>query len=97
MLSRFASPSGGTDWDAVIDAEVARRRRLELFPEPSELVDEVKARHGFARAHRFPPPASPAPQFDTSVIPWWAWVRRFHLPEAERVNGRAAVRPPQGR
>ena len=19
--------------------------------------------------------------FDTSEIPWWAWVRRFHLPE----------------
>lgn len=20
-------------------------------------------------------------RFDTSEIPWWAWVRRFHLPE----------------
>lgn len=20
-------------------------------------------------------------QFDTAEIPWWAWVRRFHLPE----------------
>ena len=30
-------------------------------------------------------------QFDTSVVPWWAWVRRFHLPEAERINGRAAM------
>merc|ERR1719198_1044168 len=29
--------------------------------------------------------------FDTSDIPWWAWVRRFHLPEAELVNGRAAM------
>jgi hypothetical protein len=19
--------------------------------------------------------------FDTAEIPWWAWVRRFHLPE----------------
>jgi len=25
--------------------------------------------------------------FDTSIIPWWAWVRRFHLPEAEKING----------
>ena len=25
------------------------------------------------------------------MVPWWAWVRRFHLPEAERVNGRAAM------
>lgn len=21
--------------------------------------------------------------FDTSEIPWWAWVRRFHLPEVQ--------------
>ncbi|CAI7846617.1 unnamed protein product [Closterium sp. NIES-53] len=29
--------------------------------------------------------------FDTSQVPWWAWVRRFHLPEAEKLNGRAAM------
>ena len=29
--------------------------------------------------------------FDTAEIPWWAWVRRFHLPEAEKLNGRAAM------
>ncbi|KAK9814065.1 hypothetical protein WJX72_000206 [[Myrmecia] bisecta] len=29
--------------------------------------------------------------FDTSEIPWWAWVRKFHLPEAEKLNGRAAM------
>jgi len=29
--------------------------------------------------------------FDTGMIPWWAWVKRFHLPEAERLNGRAAM------
>ncbi|XP_015688439.2 light-harvesting complex-like protein 3 isotype 2, chloroplastic [Oryza brachyantha] len=29
--------------------------------------------------------------FDTSIIPWWAWVKRFHLPEAEKLNGRAAM------
>lgn len=27
--------------------------------------------------------------FDTSTIPWWAWVRRFHLPEAEKLNGKS--------
>ena len=43
-------------------------------------------------------PAGPLPSladdpvnFDTSEIPWWAWVRRFHLPEAEKLNGRAAM------
>nr|GMD94217.1 light-harvesting complex-like protein 3 isotype 2, chloroplastic [Ipomoea batatas] len=25
--------------------------------------------------------------FDTSVIPWWVWMKRFHLPEAELLNG----------
>ena len=25
--------------------------------------------------------------FDTSIIPWWAWIKRFHLPEAELLNG----------
>ncbi|KAJ0242658.1 Light-harvesting complex-like protein 3 isotype 2 [Hirschfeldia incana] len=29
--------------------------------------------------------------FDTSIIPWWAWMKRYHLPEAELVNGRAAM------
>lgn len=32
-----------------------------------------------------------AVKFDTSEIPWWAWVKRFHLPVAEKVNGRAAM------
>lgn len=25
------------------------------------------------------------------MVPWWAWVKRFHLPIAEKVNGRAAM------
>lgn len=29
--------------------------------------------------------------FDTSIIPWWAWVKRFHLPEAELLNGMLRV------
>ncbi|CAA2952811.1 light-harvesting complex 3 isotype 2, chloroplastic [Olea europaea subsp. europaea] len=29
--------------------------------------------------------------FDTAIIPWWAWIKRFHLPEAELLNGRAAM------
>ncbi|KAI5594444.1 hypothetical protein POPTR_003G083500v4 [Populus trichocarpa] len=29
--------------------------------------------------------------FDTSIIPWWTWMKRFHLPEAELLNGRAAM------
>ncbi|CAL0313711.1 unnamed protein product [Lupinus luteus] len=29
--------------------------------------------------------------FDTNIVPWWAWIKRFHLPEAELLNGRAAM------
>nr|ABK25387.1 unknown [Picea sitchensis] len=59
------------DWDAVIDAEVRRRKWLEDNPETSSNKDPVV--------------------FDTSIVPWWAWVKRFHLPQAELLNGRAAM------
>ncbi|KAJ9140048.1 hypothetical protein P3X46_030735 [Hevea brasiliensis] len=29
--------------------------------------------------------------FRSSVIPWWAWLKRSYLPEAELINGRAAM------
>ena len=29
--------------------------------------------------------------FDTSIIPWWAWVKRYHLPEAELLNGLSEI------
>lgn len=70
-LSKFADGKGGTNWDAVIDVEIARRKLLEDSPIPSTNEEPVV--------------------FDTNEIPWWAWVRRFHLPEAEKLNGRAAM------
>ncbi|XVF10925.1 hypothetical protein REPUB_Repub07fG0225300 [Reevesia pubescens] len=62
---------GSTDWDAVIDAEVRRRKWLQDNPETTSNDAPVV--------------------FDTSIIPWWAWMKRFHLPEAELLNGRAAM------
>lgn len=59
------------DWDAVIDAEVRRRKQLEVNPEATTSTEPVR--------------------FTPSQIPWWAWMKRFHLPEAELVNGRAAM------
>ncbi|KAK9913934.1 hypothetical protein M0R45_037733 [Rubus argutus] len=29
--------------------------------------------------------------FRSSIIPWWAWLMRSYLPEAELLNGRAAM------
>ncbi|PIA30999.1 hypothetical protein AQUCO_05300079v1 [Aquilegia coerulea] len=69
-LKQFAK-NGQTDWDAVIDAEVRRRKWLQDNPESSNNDEPVV--------------------FDTSIIPWWSWVKRFHLPEAELLNGRAAM------
>eukprot|EP00193_Tetraselmis_chui_P013238 CAMPEP_0177782694 /NCGR_PEP_ID=MMETSP0491_2-20121128/18654_1 /TAXON_ID=63592 /ORGANISM="Tetraselmis chuii, Strain PLY429" /LENGTH=238 /DNA_ID=CAMNT_0019303111 /DNA_START=90 /DNA_END=806 /DNA_ORIENTATION=+ len=70
-LSAFPQKEGEPDWDAVIDAEMARRKMLEQTPIASLNEDPVF--------------------FDTGVIPWTAWVKRFHLPVAEKVNGRAAM------
>ncbi|KAK4758287.1 hypothetical protein SAY87_019588 [Trapa incisa] len=58
---------GKTNWDAVIDAEARRRKRLQDNPESSINGNPVV--------------------FDTSIIPWWAWMKRYHLPEAELLNG----------
>ncbi|KAI4369981.1 hypothetical protein MLD38_018369 [Melastoma candidum] len=69
-LKKFKK-DGKVDWDAVIDAEVRRRKSLEINPETSSNDDPVL--------------------FDTSIIPWWAWMKRFHLPEAELLNGRVAM------
>ncbi|KAL8552439.1 hypothetical protein ACS0TY_001215 [Phlomoides rotata] len=30
-------------------------------------------------------------EFRSSIIPWWAWIVHSHLPEAELLNGRAAM------
>ncbi|GMI95636.1 light-harvesting-like 3:2 [Hibiscus trionum] len=63
--------NGSIHWDAVIDAEVRRRKWLQDNPETTSNDNPVV--------------------FDTSIIPWWAWMKRFHLPEAELLNGRAAM------
>eukprot|EP00798_Chlamydomonas_sp_ICE-L_P032161 gene32161-16695_t len=62
---------GETDWDNVIDAEIARRSLLEQTPIPSTNEDPVL--------------------FNTDEVPMMAWIKRFHLPEAEKLNGRAAM------
>ncbi|KAL8530119.1 hypothetical protein ACS0TY_007270 [Phlomoides rotata] len=64
-LKQFVK-NGETDWDAVIDAEVKRRKWMQDTPQSSSNEDPVI--------------------FDTSIIPWWAWMKRFHLPEAELLN-----------
>ncbi|EYU31720.1 hypothetical protein MIMGU_mgv1a012232mg [Erythranthe guttata] len=69
-LKQFGK-DGQTNWDAVIDAEVKRRKWMQDNPQSSSNEEPVI--------------------FDTSIVPWWSWVKRFHLPEAELLNGRAAM------
>ena len=109
-LTQFAGKDGSTDWDAVIDAEMARRKLLEDNP----LACSERGGGG-GRGRPPPPPPSPGyappppppPQtalsgdtdpvlFDTAEIPWWAWIRRFHLPEVCGMcarGGGAGLRP----
>jgi len=70
-LAQFKKADGETDWDAVIDAEVVRRKWVEDRPEGSTNDDPVK--------------------FNLNQVPFPVWVKRFHLPEAEEINGRAAM------
>ena len=41
IISKFAGKDGETDWDRVIDAEIARRSLLEQTPIPSTNEDPV--------------------------------------------------------
>mmetsp|Transcript_19803 Transcript_19803/g.37795 ORF Transcript_19803/g.37795 Transcript_19803/m.37795 type:complete len:248 (+) Transcript_19803:112-855(+) len=70
-FDQFKGADGEVDWNEVVDAEVRRRKILELFPAACD--DKVPV------------------TFDLSMIPWKVWVTRFHLPEAEQINGRAAM------
>lgn len=70
-LNQFKKADGETDWDAVIDAEVIRRKWVEDRPEGSSNDDPVF--------------------FNLNQVPFPVWVKRFHFPEAEEINGRAAM------
>lgn len=76
-FSKFKKADGETDWDAVIDVEIARRKLLEDTPITTRINEPVN--------------------FDTAMVPWWVWMRRFHLPEAEKANGRAGEFEPPPR
>ena len=51
-----------------------------------QVIDAEMARRKLLEESPIPSTNEEPVFFDTAEIPWWAWVRRFHLPE---------VRPPQ--
>ncbi|PON97857.1 Chlorophyll a/b binding protein domain containing protein [Trema orientale] len=97
-LTQFQK-DGKTDWDAVIDA--GKEDGYDWKLKGYEMFGRWRTGqpHGMAEAKRRKwledNPESSSNEnpvvFDTSIIPWWAWIKRYHLPEAELLNGRAAM------
>ncbi|WRX17460.1 hypothetical protein QQP08_009947 [Theobroma cacao] len=99
VLSKFEDPrwiggtwdlklfqkNGSTDWDADIN-----QRTLLRVQQQERRDEEVKRRKWLQDNPETTSNDDPV-VFDTSTIPWWAWMKRFHLPEAELLNGRAAM------
>ncbi|KAG6501528.1 hypothetical protein ZIOFF_041409 [Zingiber officinale] len=94
-LTQFLK-DGKTDWDAVLDAAVSYDKLdYDSMTIQDRLISciilsEVRRRKWLEDN----PEASSNEEpviLDTSIIPWWTWVKRFHLPEAEVLNGRAAM------
>lgn len=46
-----------------------------------QVIDAEVARRKLLEDYPIPSINEDPVNFDTSEIPWWAWVRRFHLPE----------------
>ena len=47
----------------------------------TQVIDAEMARRKLLEESPIPSTQEEPVLFDTSEIPWWAWVRRFHLPE----------------
>jgi len=81
LRKSFLQADGTMDWDAVIEAELVRRRKC--YEEPPESLN-VRVDGTFYDVDD--------PLLDLiDEVPWKYWVMRFHMPEAEQVNGRAAM------
>jgi len=48
----------------------------------AQVIDAEMARRKLLEESPIPSTNEEPVFFDTAEIPWWAWVRRFHLPEA---------------
>jgi hypothetical protein len=75
VLSEFANPKTG-EMD---------------WPAWDSVIDAEIARRQMLEQSPIPSTNEEPVLFDTAEIPWWAWIRRFHLPEAEKLNGRACM------
>lgn len=53
-----------------------------------QVIDAEIARRKLLEDTPIPCTNEDAVLFDTAEIPWWAWVKRFHLPEVSRLGWR---------
>ncbi|GAB4857706.1 hypothetical protein Ancab_015612 [Ancistrocladus abbreviatus] len=97
---------GKTDWDVVIDAsqalcfsnveikaiKQARGYLISLWTSLANTFLEARRRKWLENNPESSSNDDPV-VFDTSIIPWWAWIKKFHLPEAVLLNdsGHAAM------
>ena len=59
----------------------------------TQVIDAEMARRKLLEESPIPSTNEEPVFFDTAEIPWWAWVRRFHLPEVRAPFLQAVVVP----
>ena len=57
----------------------------------SQVIDAEMARRKLLEQTPIPSINEEPVLFDTGEIPWWAWVRRFHLPEVRTSSARTSI------
>lgn len=73
-------------------SEFANEKTGEMdWPAWNSVIDAEIVRRQLLEEVPIPSTNEEPVYFDTAEIPWWAWIRRFHLPEAEKLNGRACM------
>ena len=54
---------------------------LQILTSKRQVIDAEMERRRLLEESPIPSTNEEPVLFDTAEIPWWAWVRRFHLPE----------------
>ncbi|XP_068634759.1 light-harvesting complex-like protein 3 isotype 1, chloroplastic [Aristolochia californica] len=87
--SQGAKQANHSDAQKLIDG-TQKPVKLSISGSGSEVEEEARRRK-FLQTYPQPATHESPVLFRSCTIPWWAWLRRFHLPEAEVLNGRAAM------
>ncbi len=89
-MSKFAGADGTTDWDKVCASVSPEEVDCTLLTTTAhcspdgiltQVIDAEMARRKLLEDTPIPSTNEDPVLFDPSEIPFWAWVKRFHLPE----------------